>query len=79
VSQQAFGSSQDDAPLAPATVAILAVSLVRARDLLARSVAEEQAANELSRFFAPEVAAHFLRRKQTEKRQLLIFRSDLKL
>jgi adenylate cyclase len=37
--------------------AILALSLVRARDLLARSVAEERAASDLSRFFAPEVAA----------------------
>jgi hypothetical protein len=79
VSQQTFGSSQDDAPWRQPQLPILAVSLVRARDLLARSVAEEQAANDLSRFFAPEVAAHFLRRKQTEKRPLLIFRSDLKL
>jgi len=36
---------------------ILAISLARARELLARSVAEERAASDLSRFFAPEVAA----------------------
>ena len=35
---------------------ILALSLARARELLARSVAEERAASDLSRFFAPEVA-----------------------
>jgi adenylate cyclase len=36
---------------------ILAVMLVRARKLLIRSATEQQAAAELSRFFAPEVAA----------------------
>jgi adenylate cyclase len=35
---------------------ILAVSLARGRQLLARSVAGENAASDLSRFFAPEVA-----------------------
>lgn len=35
---------------------ILAVMLVRARKLLVRAVSERQAADELSRFFAPEVA-----------------------
>jgi adenylate cyclase len=37
--------------------AILALSLARARELLARSIAEGAAASDLSRFFAPEVAA----------------------
>ncbi|HVB17828.1 MAG TPA: adenylate/guanylate cyclase domain-containing protein, partial [Stellaceae bacterium] len=36
---------------------ILALSLARGRQLLARSVAGESAASDLSRFFAPEVAA----------------------
>jgi adenylate cyclase len=36
---------------------ILAFSLARGRQLLSRSVAGESAANDLSRFFAPEVAA----------------------
>lgn len=36
--------------------AVLAVSLVRARGLLARSIAEEGEISNLSRFFAPEVA-----------------------
>jgi adenylate cyclase len=44
--------------------AILALSLVRARNLLARSVAEERAVRDLSRFFAPEVAAQ-IRRPET--------------
>jgi len=44
--------------------AILALSLVGARDLLARSVAEERAANDLSRFFAPEVAAQIRRAEE---------------
>ncbi len=35
---------------------ILAVALLRARKLLVRAVAEQQASAELSRFFAPEVA-----------------------
>jgi adenylate cyclase len=37
--------------------AVLALSLARARELLARSIAEGAAASDLSRFFAPEVAA----------------------
>ena len=37
--------------------AILAVALLRARKLLVRAVAEQQASAELSRFFAPEVAS----------------------
>src|SRR5258708_30156917 len=36
--------------------AILALSLVRARKLLVSSVAEEVAAADLARFFAPEIA-----------------------
>ena len=39
------------------TAGILAVALVRARRLLVSAVAEGAARNELSRFFAPEVAA----------------------
>ncbi len=37
--------------------AILALALVRARRMLIRSIAETTAANELSRFFAPDIAA----------------------
>lgn len=37
--------------------AILAVAISRARNLLVRSVAEGQAAQDLSRFFSPEIAA----------------------
>jgi adenylate cyclase len=40
---------------------ILAFSLARGRQLLARSVAGESAASDLSRFFAPEVAAQIRR------------------
>jgi adenylate cyclase len=40
---------------------ILAFSLARGRQLLARSVAGESAANDLSRFFAPEVAEQIRR------------------
>ncbi len=36
---------------------IIAFALMRARDLLVRAVAEQTAAQELSRFFAPEIAA----------------------
>lgn len=41
--------------------AVLAVAVVRARRLLIQSVIETHAANELSRFFAPEVASEIRR------------------
>jgi adenylate cyclase len=41
--------------------AILALSLVRARKLLVNSVAEEAAATDLARFFAPEIAEQLRR------------------
>jgi adenylate cyclase len=44
-----------------AVTAILALSIVRARELLARSAAEEMAISDLSRFFAPEVAEQIRR------------------
>jgi adenylate cyclase len=44
--------------------AILAFSLARARELLARSVVEGAAASDLSRFFAPEVAEQILRAEE---------------
>ncbi|MEQ8347694.1 MAG: hypothetical protein RIB84_16240 [Sneathiellaceae bacterium] len=47
--------------------AILALSLARARRLLASSVAEEVAASDLARFFTPEVAAQ-LRQTETAPR-----------
>jgi adenylate cyclase len=37
--------------------AVIAVALLRAKSLLVRAVAEQTAAQELSRFFAPEIAA----------------------
>lgn len=40
-----------------AVTAIIAVALRRARELLVQSVVEQTAASELSRFFAPEIAA----------------------
>ncbi len=40
--------------------AVLSVALVRARRLLVRSVVEEAAARDLSRFFAPEIAARII-------------------
>jgi adenylate cyclase len=40
---------------------ILALSLARGRQLLARSVAEKSAASDLARFFSPEVAAQIRR------------------
>jgi adenylate cyclase len=44
-----------------AVTAILGLSLVRARELLARSATEEMAISDLSRFFAPEVAEQIRR------------------
>lgn len=41
--------------------AVLALALVRARRTLVRAVAEETAAHELSRFFAPDIAATIIR------------------
>ncbi len=40
--------------------AVLAVALVRARRLLVRAIVEEAAARDLSRFFAPEIAARIV-------------------
>jgi adenylate cyclase len=52
-----LGAEFDKAVSMGMVTLILAVTLVRARRLLVRSVAEQQAAAELSRFFDPEVAA----------------------
>ncbi len=64
--------------------AILALSVVRARKLLVISVAEEVAATDLSRFFAPEVAEQ-LRRTEADpvsgqgvRRQAAILSVDLR-
>jgi adenylate cyclase len=51
-----IGAEVDKAVSIVMVTLILAVLLIRARNLLTRAVAEEQAAADLSRFFAPEVA-----------------------
>jgi len=63
---------------------ILALSVVRARKLLINSIAEEVAATDLSRFFAPEVAEQ-LRRSEVDpasgqgvRRQAAILSVDLR-
>ncbi|MFL5335613.1 MAG: adenylate/guanylate cyclase domain-containing protein, partial [Geminicoccaceae bacterium] len=64
--------------------AILALALQRARTLLARAVAEQQAAAGLSRFFAPEIAGRItaaemaLEPGQAELRQAAILFIDLR-
>jgi adenylate cyclase len=52
-----LGAEFDKAVSILMVTVILAVMLVRARKLLVRAVAEQHAAADLSRFFAPEVAA----------------------
>jgi adenylate cyclase len=47
-----------------ATTAILALAIVRARALLIRSIAEQTARQELTRFFAPEIADKILASKE---------------
>jgi len=63
---------------------IIAVALARARRLLVRSVAEQAAAEDLSRFFAPEIAARItqseqrIRAGQGETRMAAILSMDLR-
>lgn len=63
---------------------ILALALHRARLLLARAVAEQQAAADLSRFFAPEVAGRIARAEmdlmpgQAEQREAAVLFIDLR-
>lgn len=64
--------------------AVLALSVIRARKLLINSIAEEVAATDLSRFFAPEVAQQ-LRRSEVDpasgqgvRRQAAILSVDLR-
>jgi adenylate cyclase len=63
---------------------ILVIAIVRARKLLFRAVAEQVAAAELSRFFAPEVAGRIrasemaLRPGQAEQREAAIMMVDLR-
>lgn len=52
-----IGAEVDKVVSLLAVTAILALALARARRLLARAVAEQQAATGLARFFAPEVAS----------------------
>jgi len=64
--------------------AILALALVRARRLLERSVIEEAAAQDLSRFFSPEIASkithsdHLIRPGQGEAREAAIVNVDIR-
>jgi adenylate cyclase len=51
-----LGAELDKLVAFAAITAITAIAIARARQLLARAVAEQQAAMELSRFFAPDVA-----------------------
>ena len=63
---------------------ILAVALVRARALLINSVSERQAAQELSRFFSPEVAKKIAHSKDkimvgsAERREAAIMNLDMR-
>ncbi len=63
---------------------VLVVALVRARGLLVTSVAEQQAASALSRFFAPEIAQqirgsqHEIRAGQGEARDAAILTTDIR-
>jgi adenylate cyclase len=50
------GAEVDKMIVFGSVTAVLALALIRARRLLVRAVAEEAAAKELSRFFAPEIA-----------------------
>ena len=64
---------------------IIAVALVRARRLLERSVAEQSAAQELSRFFSPEIAEQITNSEnritagQGEERVCAVLTVDLRL
>lgn len=64
--------------------AILAIALVRARNLLVRATAEHQAAADLSRFFAPEVAGRIrdteaeIKPGDAELRDAAIMMTDLR-
>ncbi len=64
--------------------AILAVALARARKLLVRSVVEQAAARDLSRFFAPEIAEkiksaeHRIGAGQGEAREAAILNVDIR-
>ena len=63
---------------------ILAIALIRARKLLIRATAEHQAAEELSRFFAPEVAGRIrdtdagIEPGDAELREAAIIMTDLR-
>jgi adenylate cyclase len=63
---------------------IIAVALTRARRLLERSVAEATAAQELSRFFSPEIARqitqakHAIRPGEGESRTAAILSVDIR-
>ncbi|MEZ5931096.1 MAG: adenylate/guanylate cyclase domain-containing protein [Alphaproteobacteria bacterium] len=63
---------------------ILAIALVRARKLLIRATAEQQAAAELSRFFAPEIAGRIrdteaeIKPGDAELRDAAILMTDLR-
>ncbi|GAB4359991.1 MAG: adenylate/guanylate cyclase domain-containing protein [Kiloniellaceae bacterium] len=64
--------------------ALIAVALYRAKDLLVRAVSEQTAARELSRFFAPEVAARIkgaedqIRAGSGEMREAAILNLDMR-
>lgn len=67
-----------------AVTVVLAVALTRARRILVRSVAEQAAARDLSRFFAPDVAAriteseNLVRAGQGETRTAAILSLDIR-
>ncbi len=64
--------------------ALIAVALARAKDLLVRAVSEQTAARELSRFFAPEIAARIkgaeqqIRAGSGEMREAAILNLDMR-
>ena len=64
--------------------ALIAVALYRAKDLLVRAVSEQTAARELSRFFAPEIAARIkgaedgIRAGSGEMREAAVLNLDMR-
>ncbi len=79
-----LGAEMDKILAILAVTGILALALVRAQRLLEQSVAEGEAARDLSRFFAPEVADMITRAKERigpgegELRQAAILMCDLR-
>lgn len=79
-----LGAELDKLVAFTAVTLITALAIARARQLLARAVAEQQAASELSRFFAPDVArtirasAESVEPGMAQRRDAAILMTDLR-